>query len=61
MNKPFVSVIIPNYNHAKYLDERIQSVLTQTYQNFEIILLDDKSTDNSVEIINKQLNIIKNI
>ncbi len=53
MNKPFVSVIIPNYNHAKYLDERIQSVLTQTYQNFEIILLDDKSTDNSVEIINK--------
>lgn len=50
---PLVSVIIPNYNHAKFLDERIQSVLNQTYQNFELIILDDKSTDNSVEVINQ--------
>ena len=50
---PLVSVIIPNYNHARFLDERIQSVLNQTYQNFEVIILDDKSTDNSVEVINK--------
>lgn len=48
-----VSVIIPNYNHAKYLDQRIQSVLNQTYKHFEVIMLDDKSTDNSLEIINK--------
>ena len=48
-----VSVIIPNYNHARFLDERIRSVLNQTYQNFELIILDDKSTDDSVEIINK--------
>lgn len=56
MNTPLISVIIPNYNHARFLDERIQSVLNQTYQNFEVIILDDKSTDNSVEVINKYKN-----
>ena len=50
---PKVSVIIPNYNHARYLDQRIQSVLNQTYQDFEVIILDDCSTDNSLEVINK--------
>ena len=50
---PLVSVIIPNYNHALYLDQRIQSVLKQTYPEFEVIILDDKSPDNSVEVINK--------
>ena len=53
MDYPLVSIIIPNYNHARYLDERIQSVLKQTYYNFEVIILDDKSTDNSLEVINK--------
>lgn len=53
MNTPLISVIIPNYNHAIFLDERIQSVLNQTYKNFEVIILDDKSTDNSIEVINK--------
>ncbi|MBS1731248.1 MAG: glycosyltransferase family 2 protein [Bacteroidetes bacterium] len=48
-----VSVIIPNYNHAAYLSKRIESVLNQTYQNFEIILLDDASTDKSRAIIEK--------
>ena len=52
-NYPLVSVIVPNYNHAKYLDERIQSILNQTYQNFELIILDDYSSDNSIEVINK--------
>jgi glycosyltransferase involved in cell wall biosynthesis len=48
---PKVSVIIPNYNHAPFLQERIQSVLNQTFQDFEIIYLDDASTDNSAEVI----------
>ena len=41
----FVSVIVPNYNHAKFLDQRIQSILNQTYQEFELIILDDCSPD----------------
>ena len=50
---PLVSIIIPNYNHARYLDDRILSVLNQTYQDFEVVILDDKSTDNSIGIIKK--------
>lgn len=46
-----VSVVIPNYNYSQYLQERIDSVLQQTYPIFEVILLDDKSRDNSVEIM----------
>lgn len=51
MNYPLISVIIPNYNHAQFLNQRIDSVLHQTYKNYEIIILDDKSTDNSYDII----------
>lgn len=50
MEKVAVSVIIPNYNHGQFLKQRIDSVLNQTYQDFELILLDDFSTDNSREI-----------
>lgn len=48
---PLVSVIIPNYNHAAFLKQRIESVLEQTYTEKEIILLDDCSTDDSQNII----------
>ena len=46
---PLVSVIIPSYNHEKFLKERIDSVLNQTFQDFELIILDDLSPDNSRE------------
>lgn len=53
MNNPFVTVFIPSYNHEKYVKKAIQSVLDQTYDNIELIVIDDGSTDNSVEIIKK--------
>ena len=45
------SICIPNYNYGQYLGETIQSVLDQTYQNFEIIIADNASTDKSVEVV----------
>ena len=51
--EPLVSVIIPNYNHAQYLEQRLNSVFNQTYTNFEVIILDDCSTDNSLEVITR--------
>ena len=50
---PKVSVVIPNYNHALYLPQRIDSVLGQTFKDIELILMDDCSKDNSREIIEK--------
>ena len=52
-NTPLVSVILPNYNNEKYLDKSINSVITQTYNNWELIIIDDASSDNSLNIINK--------
>jgi glycosyltransferase involved in cell wall biosynthesis len=48
---PKISVIIPNYNHALFLKKRIETVFNQTFQDFEIIILDDCSSDDSKEII----------
>jgi glycosyltransferase involved in cell wall biosynthesis len=47
-----VSIIIPNYNHAQFLEKRIESVLSQNYQDFEIIIMDDCSLDKSITVIN---------
>ena len=48
---PRVTVVTPNYNHARYLPERIDSILAQTFQDFELLILDNASTDNSREVI----------
>jgi glycosyltransferase involved in cell wall biosynthesis len=52
---PLVSVIIPSYNCAKYLPESIESVLGQSFGDFEIILVDDGSTDDTKEVVNRYL------
>jgi glycosyltransferase involved in cell wall biosynthesis len=49
--RPRVSVLIPSYNHAKYLHDTLGSILTQTYTDFELIIIDDGSTDDSFAII----------
>src|SRR5438105_3801141 len=51
--QPLVSVIMPVYNAQEYVGEAIQSIMYQTYQNFEFIIVDDASTDTSVEIIKR--------
>lgn len=51
-----VSVIIPNYNHGPFLNQRINSILNQTYQNIELIIMDDVSTDGSREVIEQYRN-----
>jgi glycosyltransferase involved in cell wall biosynthesis len=48
---PTVSVVVPNYNHARFLRRRVESILEQTFQDFELILLDDCSTDESQSIL----------
>ena len=53
---PLVSVIVPNYNHAPFLRLRLDSIFNQTFQDFEVIILDDCSTDNSKEIIEEYRN-----
>ena len=49
--QPLVSVCIPAYNNAAYIENTIKSILNQTYSNLELIIVDDKSKDNTVEVI----------
>jgi len=51
MNRPLVTVAIPSYNHAKYISQTIQSILDQTFQDFEILIIDDASSDNTLEVV----------
>lgn len=50
---PRVSVVLPNYNYARYLGERIRSILDQTYADFELLVIDDASSDDSVAVIER--------
>ena len=64
MNKPLVSVVMPLYNAEKYVGEAVESVLSQSYTNFELIIVNDASTDKSVaqvkRIVDRRIVIIEN-
>jgi glycosyltransferase involved in cell wall biosynthesis len=51
-----ISILIANYNNGKYFEECYESIISQTYTNWEVIIVDDKSTDNSLNIIKKIIN-----
>ena len=55
--KPFVDVVLPNYNKAEFLEEAINSVITQTYKNWHLYIVDDHSNDNSAKVIDKFSNL----
>lgn len=55
MEKDLVSIIMPSYNTASYISDSINSVINQTYKNWELIIVDDCSNDNTDEIVNKVL------
>lgn len=52
-SKPFISIIVASYNYEDYIEETLKSLFKQTYKNFEIIIVDDGSSDNSVKVIKK--------
>lgn len=61
MEKDLISIVVPIYNVQKYLEKCIKSIIKQTYENLEIILVNDGSTDNSLDICKKYEKIDKRI
>lgn len=56
-----ISIIIPNYNGGKFIEGCLKSILSQSYENYEIVIVDGKSTDTSHEIIEKYMTISEKI
>ena len=52
-HQPLVSIVVPAYNHEKYLDQRLETIFGQSYSNIEVILLDDGSSDDSADVLRK--------
>ena len=55
MEENLVSIVMPSWNTAKYISQSIESVINQTYTNWELIIVDDHSSDNSIDVIQKYL------
>ena len=53
MNNPAISIVMPMYNSANYIQNSIQSILSQTFRDFELLIIDDGSVDNSIELVCK--------
>lgn len=49
--QPLISVVMPSHNAEKYISEAIQSVISQTYENWELLVIDDGSTDSTADIV----------
>lgn len=60
-DNPLVSVLVANYNYGTWIGEAIESVLSQAYQNFELIICDDGSSDNSLEVIRRYASVDERI
>lgn len=61
MIENLVSIIMPSYNTEKYISESIESVIAQTYKNWELLIIDDCSEDLTIQIIQKYLKVYPNI
>ena len=61
MKEDLVSIIMPTYNCEKFIESSIKSVIDQTYQNWELIIVDDCSTDSTKKIVKKYMDKYKNI
>jgi len=59
--KPLVSIVIPTYNHAKFISKALKSVIDQTYKNWEAIIIDNESVDETYKLINNFNDSRKNI